>query len=334
MNGWGRYDGSDTAIERREYQWRAADASGKGHLSRNALKHGLSATRLLPEILAVDLVQSHYEALRDEWCPTTPTQEMLVRDIARHQAALERTEQIELAVLRRGALNPLNLGQDLGTGDQLLDAILAAAGTSDAVERISRYRRQHERAFLRSLTALQEAKKIWPATRAKMRVQTPAFSSDGECELYLAERAKNLGFRCPRCDGRRGKWLGSRRVWQCGKCRRQVGTRTGTIMEGSRIGVLSWFRAVELMVKNPSASMADLVAVTKIGRQGTIRKMLGKIRQAMNSPDRSRLLAGLDLVFTDGNGESAEIGVPRKAFLQNEPAEGDQARNEENRSKR
>ncbi len=88
------------------------------------------------------------------------------------------------------------------------------------------------------------------------------------------------------------------------------------------------------MVKNPSASMADLVAVTKIGRQGTIRKMLGKIRQAMNSPDRSRLLAGLDLVFTDGNGESAEIGVPRKAFLQNEPAEGDQARNEENRSKR
>jgi hypothetical protein len=72
---------------------------GKAASRKNALKHGLSASKLLPDILEVDLVQEHYEALREEWQPATPTQEFLVRDTARHQAALERAEQIELAVL-------------------------------------------------------------------------------------------------------------------------------------------------------------------------------------------------------------------------------------------
>ena len=302
---------------------------GKTASCRNALKHGLSANELLPDILEVDLVQQYYEALWEEWRPDTPTQDFLVRDTARHQAALERAEQIELAVLRRGARKPLNMPLNVGHGGEMVDAILAAAGTSDAIERISRYRRQHERALLRNLTALREAKTmVLPAPMRAIPSSRQAFSSEEECEKYLIGRVKNAAFHCPGCNGQRGKWLASRRLWQCCACRRQVGIRAGTVMEGSRIGLLAWFRAIDLLSNNPKTSTAEVMAATGVSRKGTIRKMVGRIGQAMASPAASHRLAGLDVMFHSSGQDPAEIRVREKFFLQNELTSGDQRNNE------
>jgi hypothetical protein len=108
------------------------------------------------------------------------------------------------------------LDEDAG-GDEVLGSILAAAGTSSAIEKISRYRRQHERAFLRSLTAPRGAKSL-AASAAQ-----PAFSSKDACEEYLVARLRDGEFRRPRCGGQEGRWIASRRVWQCQACRRQTG---------------------------------------------------------------------------------------------------------------
>jgi hypothetical protein len=271
---------------------------GKAKSCKNALKHGLSARNFLPDIFELDRVQQCYEALREEWQPATATQEFLVRDTARHQAALDRVEEIELAVLRRGVLKPLNMPLDVGHDSELVDAALAAAGTSDGIERISRYRRQHERALLRNLTALRDAKMM--VLPRPMGTKTPSpqlFCSEEGCEAYLIRRAKSEGFQCPECNGQRGKWLESRRVWQCYACRRQVGIRSGTVMEGSRVGMLAWFRAIGLLINKPDVPMAELAAAANVVRMGTIRSMARKIRQALNSPDASRRLAGLDTVL-------------------------------------
>ena len=271
---------------------------GNGTARQNAVKHGLAAKTLVSEILGKDIVERHYRALRAEWQPATPTQDFLVREMARHEAALQRAEEMEAAVLRRGARSAPGVNFGGSEGGDLLDAALAGAGTSDAIERIGRYRRAHERAYLRSLKTLREAK----ATAAKVERQPietkqRRFDSESECEAYLVARLADGGFLCPACPSSKGIWIASRKVWQCQGCRRQVGIRRTTVMERSRAPLRAWFCAIETLLVDPSASTAELSRVTGIRREGTVRRVAEKIRKAMSSPQRTILLAGLDQVF-------------------------------------
>jgi hypothetical protein len=277
------------------------------------LKHGLAATTLLPAVLNRHLVQEYYCRLCAEWRPTTPNQEFFVLELARHAVALVRAEEMEHAVLCRGARGAPGLGLTDGDEEDLLEAALAGAGTSDALEKIARYRRAHERAYLRSLTALREAKALAGAEKEKSsRQRCHVFDCEEACEAYLIARLNADGPQCPRCAGTAGKWIASRKVWQCRGCRRQLGVRTATIMEKSRLGLLAWFRTIEAVLGNPSLSTTELSAASGIRREGTVRRMASQIREAMNSPQRSVLLAGLDQVFGVPARHPAEISVPKK----------------------
>lgn len=285
-------------------------AEGKRASCRNAVKHGLTAEALVPEILRSDLVRMCYRRLRDEWKPDTPTQEFLVVEMARHQAALERSEQMEEAALRRGARGAPTVTFGGSDDEDLADAALAGAGTSDAIERIARYRKPHERAFLRSLAAIREAKEM--AGDDEQRTSPgdrQVFTCEAECEAYLVARLASDEFRCPRCQNRTGKWIASRKVWQCRECNRQTGVRVATVMEKSRLGLMAWFRAIEALLRNESVSTADLSVATGIRRKGTVRRMAGRIRPAMKSPERSSLLAGLDRIFGAQGSGRAEPSV-------------------------
>lgn len=273
-------------------------SEGKGGARNNAVKHGLSAKVLVPEILGEKILKQRYQLLRDEWKPSTPTQDFLVREMARHETALDRIEEIEAAVLRRGARGVPRARFEDADDAELLDASLAGAGTSDAIDRIARYRRAHERSYLRSLKTLCEAKAMAASVKQQPdEKKQQRFASESECEAYLVARLAGGAFLCPNCRGKTGKWIASRKVWQCRGCRRQVGIRATTVMERSRVQLLAWFCAIETLLENPSASTTELSAVTGIRREGTVRRMAGKIRQAATSSERSVLLAGLDQVF-------------------------------------
>ena len=205
-------------------------------------------------------------------------------------------------------------------GDQdPTDAILAAAGTSEAIQTISRYRRQHERAYLRTLDALREAKtRAFSASPSSSRSR-PAFDSEEACQAYLAERARNGEFACPACGSPRGHWIAKRGLWQCGACRQQSGVRRGTVMDGSRLSLLAWFRAIELLIHHPQATTAELSAATGVRRPGTIRKLARQIQQAQAAANASEQLAGLDQLFgKQGPAEArrpAELSVRRQSFF-------------------
>ena len=265
----------------------------------NALKHGLRSAKLVPEILCRELIEEHSQAFRQEWRPATPTQEVLVRELARHRAALERVEKIEPAVLRRGAQTAANLLVNVGGEENSEDAMLAAAGTSQALETISRYRKHHERAFLRSLATLREAQASAATPAQSPFRRPPEFNTEEACQAYLVRRARQLDFCCHACSSRRGTWIASRAVWQCSECRQQAGVRRGTVLEGSRISLLAWFRAIALLTREPRASTTRLREVTGIQRAGTVRKLSGAIQRALNSPHATELLAGLNRTLND-----------------------------------
>ncbi len=279
-------------------------AQGKAASRANAMKHGLSASTLLPTILDGGLIEHYQQQLRAEWQPATPTQEFFVLEMARHRAALDRIQQIEEAVLRRGARGAVNsFGAD-DAEDFQIDAALAAAGTSEAIDRITRYRRPHERAFLKNLMILRElqAKASHVEHPSQNRVATPTtiravFLTDAECEAYLLNWQFKHAFGCSRCGQQGARKIMSRKVLQCRGCRQQTSLRAGTVMERSRLGVLVWFQAIEILLKNPSVSTAKVMDATGLRRLGTVRAMVRRIRAAMRSSRVATELAGLDRVF-------------------------------------
>jgi hypothetical protein len=113
----------------------------------------------LPEILGHEFVARHKDRLSAEWRPSTATQEILVGELARHAGALALIEQCEAAVLRTGARGVLSLASHPDPEDQsCVDAILAGAVTSEAIDRLTRYRRAHEKGWHAALLRLREAK--------------------------------------------------------------------------------------------------------------------------------------------------------------------------------
>ena len=279
---------------------------GKAQSRGNALRHGMTATTLLPQVLTNDLVGDSFERLRLEWRPQTPTQEHLVREMARHQAALQRTESIEEAALRRSAHGALGLDLDVLADLDPQDIALAGAGTADAIDRVSRYRRSHERAFLRSLAALRDLQSRTTSQsgeavqRPPIPDAQPQFTSESQCEKYLLERRTRGELPCPSCADTAGCWIGSRKVWQCGNCRRQSSLRSGTVMAGSHLSLLIWFQAIATIIHDPAVATADLLAATGLTRAATARSLAKRIRQALEADDRTTQLAGLGQVFLLG----------------------------------
>jgi len=262
----------------------------------------LTATTLLCQGSNDALLQRHKERLRAEWCPASPTEEFLIEQLARHAAALDLVEHAEPAVLRLGAQSALGMlaGQDLSTrGDA--DAYLAGAIGSDALERVTRYRRSHEKGFYAALARLREAKTIEFSTAHRpARPVAFFFTSEEECRAYLVGRTQHKDHRCPRCGHAHGYWLAARLRWECGDCGRQIGLRTGTVMEGSSLPLRSWFAAIHALLTNPATSTEQLAKATGIRRLATVRRMARTVDAALDGPQATRRLAGLDKLFAQG----------------------------------
>ncbi len=297
---------------------------GKRRASQNAVTHGLSATTRLPEVLGRHVLDGYVRELTAEWRPTTPTQHILVQEIARHAAALERIEQAEQAALRFSAAQATTIGSvDLGGGVLADEEIaLAAAANAECVDRITRYRRAHEKGLHSALQKLTEDLHRRNPVRQEVgaRGRATPFASEDDCVAYLVEWSRGQPFRCPRCHHPEAVRLATRQRRQCAGCRHQVGIRHGTLMHGSRVPLLVWFRAIAVFVKNPEISAADFAKATGLHRPKTARRVLRKIRDAATGPDARQLLAGLDTVFQTPIGEFslAASSAPENPILQNE----------------
>jgi transposase-like protein len=289
---------------------------GKQRSRGNALRHGLTAQTLLREAFADGEIERFRDAFTAEWVPTTTTERVLVAEMARHAAALARAQQMEGAVLRQAARAALELAllddiQDYGT-----DLLLAGSVTSEGIERLSRYRRSHEKGLFAALTRLREAKGRASSAPSEKLPMAHCFRTELECETYLRRRFESREFRCTGCGAGVGYWLSGRQRWQCGSCHRQFGIRTGTVLARSQLPLKAWFDGIRLLLEDPTISACALAAAIGIRREATARTISSKVRSALLSPQASRLLAGLDQVF--GKRGRLQQAPLEAANLQNE----------------
>lgn len=140
----------------------------------------------------------------------------------------------------------------------------------------------------------------YPRTLAELEKR---FSSEDACREYLSVLRWPDGFVCPRCSGRKA-WTIKRGLFVCAHCRHQVSATAGTIFQGSRLPLVTWFRAMWHVTSQKSgASAMGLQRVLGLGSYQTAWIWLHKLRRAMVRPDRERLTGIVEVDETYVGGE-------------------------------
>jgi transposase-like protein len=256
----------------------------------NAVKHGLAATTLLPAILRPGGVEIHYQRLCQEFCPESLTDELYLREVARHAARLELTEQAEDAAIRQGATA---LPLLLNSGEPDSDQVLIAATTTEALERVARYRRPHEKALHQAINAFLDSRRERARQAQQHGVSSDLFATEAACSAHLRARFRESTWGCPHCGTAHGHWLEGHDLWECSNCGRQVGLRHGTVFENSPLPLVKWFLAVRYLVADDKLKATELAKAISIPRPGTAQSMARRIREALGSKDAATRLAGL-----------------------------------------
>ena len=123
------------------------------------------------------------------------------------------------------------------------------------------------------------------------------FPDDAACLAYL-ERLRWLdGFRCPRCAAAGAKaWHLSAREVRCSACRCETSVTAGTIFEGTRLPLTTWFQAAWFVTNEKLGTSAlALQRALCLSRYEAAWMILHKLRRAMVRPGRDRLCGELEV---------------------------------------
>jgi len=115
------------------------------------------------------------------------------------------------------------------------------------------------------------------------------FSTEEQCRDYLFRLRWSNGFRCPKCNGE-VCWPIGDVLFECSQCKRQTSVIAGTIFQGTRRPLKSWFTAIWwITTQKNGASAEGLKQVLGLKSYETAWAWLHKIRTAMVRSDRTRL---------------------------------------------
>ena len=118
------------------------------------------------------------------------------------------------------------------------------------------------------------------------------FPTEEACAAYLRRLRWPDGFRCPACGGGNA-WLTKRGLLQCSACQRPTSVTAGTVFEGTRKPLRTWFLAMWFVTNEKlGGSALGLKRLLGLGSYQTAWAWLHKLRRAMVCPGRD-LLHGL-----------------------------------------
>jgi transposase-like protein len=133
------------------------------------------------------------------------------------------------------------------------------------------------------------------------------FSSEAACVEYLQRVRWADGFRCPQCGGE-SAWRTGRGQFRCAKCQRQTSPTAGTIFEGTRKPLRTWFLAMWYVTsQKQGVSALGLQHVLGLGSYQTAWAWLHKLRRAMVRPGRDRLNDEVEVDETYVGGVEANV---------------------------
>jgi transposase-like protein len=116
------------------------------------------------------------------------------------------------------------------------------------------------------------------------------FPDEQACIDYLYKTRWPDGFKCPICGDTEAYYISSRRLFQCKSNKHQTYLTAGTVMQGTRTSLLTWFWAAYLLTtETPGISSIQLQRQLKIRFHETAFNILHKLRAAMVNPFRDKI---------------------------------------------
>jgi len=250
----------------------------------------------IPAVLERESFEFHLGEFVRQFAPVGHIETMIVRDLARHAAGMERWNEALGAIQRQRSQRLPELAVCSGDDDEIEDSALAAAVSTPDVHLCESHAQNRSRGIyraLRTLLDLQAQRKRRENGDATSIPPSP-FATENACEQHLLARFERGQHACRRCSYRRGHYLAARRTWECAECGRQTGIRAGTVAADSPLPLRTWFRAIELLLWNPAMGTTELAMYLGVSRATTVRSIAKRIRTALSDERASELLAGLD----------------------------------------
>ena len=144
------------------------------------------------------------------------------------------------------------------------------------------------------------------------------FVSEEACREYLRRLRWPQGFQCPHCGVPGEPWMTARGVLHCRACQGQTSVTAGTVFEGTRKPLRTWFLAMWFVTSQKhGASALGLQRVLGLGSYQTAWAWLHKLRRAMVRPGRDRLTGPVEVDETYVGGP--EEGVRGRETLDKTP---------------
>jgi hypothetical protein len=118
----------------------------------------------------------------------------------------------------------------------------------------------------------------FPATLPEFQA---TFPDDAACRRYLVERRWPDGFRCPGC-GSDVAWARAGLRFLCRRCRRETSVTAGTILDHTRLGLVTWFSAAYLVSTTPGLNALALGRQLGLSSRETTHAVMRRLRQSMS----------------------------------------------------
>ena len=115
---------------------------------------------------------------------------------------------------------------------------------------------------------------------------TAHFDSEESCRNHFKEERDRIGVSCHKCSHTEHYWIKSRWSYECKKCRSRTSLRSGTIMQGSNLPFLVWYKTMFLKsVTKKGFSAKEIQRQLGLKRYEPVWTMVHKIRKAMGNRD-------------------------------------------------
>lgn len=158
---------------------------------------------------------------------------------------------------------------------------------------------------MNDVTNFPEAGKDYPRNWAQF---LDWFADEAACARYLEKLRWPDGFVCPVCGVNGDPYRASRSRLLCRACHTQWSVTSGTIFDGTRTPLTTWFAAIWYMTNQKNGvSALGLKRVLGFGSYQTAWTILHKLRKAMVRPGREKLSGSVEVDETYVGGE--EEGV-------------------------
>ena len=114
------------------------------------------------------------------------------------------------------------------------------------------------------------------------------FGTEEACRAALFQLRWGKGWACPGCGHGGYAELKGRAVYQCNRCKRQVGLTAGTVFHWTKLPLTTWFLAIYHLSQS-KGGMSSVELARRLGtRQPTAWLMKHKLMAAMQARDAPR----------------------------------------------